>query len=301
MLAVSGLALPAAPADADEDRKSGRIDHGEAACPGEALTRGVGDSQVLWSGLRIGLWRSPQEGELAGLSASGRERLWDLAWDSFSHMAHDDLARTGSQAAASGALLLGSAFRITPGDATTPDAHGLAWRRSAPMGSARAHDAGGDGRIGLLAADCERQRLLAAMAPTERLSDWSAFGHATGDWTPAGGRSDESEGPLRHWRAAIGTWRIALTLGTADGDTTLSGRGAFGTPITSGAVPDTGRGNLTVAETSRVPPVPDSSRELEAESGGIGAPSREAGIRSVRSGGVGARVGLDVALGYGTY
>ena len=300
MLAASGLALPAAPADADEDRKSGRIDHGEAACPGEALTRGVGDSQVRWSGLRIGLWRSPQEGELAGISATGRERLRDLAWDSFSHVVHDDLARTGSQAAASGDLLLGSAFRFTPGDAATPDEHGLAWRRSAPMGTARAHDTGGDRRMGLFAADCERERLLATTAPTERLSDWSDFGHATGDWMPTGGRGDESEGSLRHWRTAIGTWRVAPTLWNADGDTALSGPGAFGTPITSGAVPDTGPGNLTVAETSRVPPMPDSSRKFEAESGGILAPWREAGIRSV-GGGVGASVELDVALGYGTY
>ena len=57
----------------------------------------------------------------------------------------------------------------------------------------------------------------------------------------------------------------------------------------------------TLARFATRSPVPDSSRELEAESGGIGAPSREAAIRSVRSAAVGARVGLDVALGYGTY
>ena len=184
MLAVSGLVLPTTPADADEDEKSRRIDHSEAACLEEALTGGVRDAQVLWSGLRVGLWRNAEEGELAGISATVRERWRDLIWRSFPHVADEGLTRTGSQAAASGDLLLSGAFRFTPDDAPSPDDHWLAWRQSAPTGAAREHDAGGGGLIGLFAADCERGRLLATRAPTERLSVWSALDYATAELTP---------------------------------------------------------------------------------------------------------------------
>ena len=280
MLAVSGLALPAAPANADEDEKSWRIDHSEAACAGEALTSGVRDAQAPWSGLGADLWRNPEEGALAGISLTVRERWRHLDRDRFPHAADDGLTRIGSRAAASGDLLLGSAFRFTAGDAESPDRHWLAWRRSAPEGSARGHDAGGDAPMGVFAAECERDRLLATMAPTERLPAWSALDDATAELTPTRSRGDASDGSWRHWRTAIGAWRVALTPWEADGGMHSSGPGAFGMPITFGAVPD-------------------GAREYKAGSGGIVAPPRGAGIDA--GGGVaGASVELEVALGYGT-
>ena len=184
VLAVSGLVLPAAPSDAVEDEKSTRSDHGEAACLGEALTDGVRGAQVPWSGLRVGLRRNAEEGELAGIPDTVRERWRDLIWRSFPHVADEGLTRTGPQATPGGDLLLGSAFRSTSGDAPDPDDHWLAWRRSAPMGAARGHDAGG-GLMGLFAAGCERGRLLATMAPAERLPVWSALDFATAELAPA--------------------------------------------------------------------------------------------------------------------
>lgn len=183
VLAVSGLVLPTAPADAGEDEKSTRSDHGEAACLGEALTGGARDAQALWRGLRVGLRRSPEEGALAGIPATVRERWRDLIWRSFPHIADEDLTRTGPQAAAGGDLLLGSAFRSTSGDTPGPDDHWLAWRRSAPMDAARRHDAGG-GPMGRFADACARGRLLATMAPVERLSVWSAVDYATAERAP---------------------------------------------------------------------------------------------------------------------
>ena len=295
VLAVSGLVLPTAPADANEDYKSGRIDHSGAACLGEALTGGVRDAQVLWSGLRVGLWRSTEERELAGTSATVRARWPNLTLNSFPHVADDDLTRTGSRVAAGGDLLLGSAFRFIPDHTPDPDDHWLAWRRPAPMGAARGHNAGGDGLTGLFAADCERGRRLATMARTERLSVWSELGHATAELTRAGSCGGGSEGPLRHWRTAIG----ACGAHAAGGDTLASGPGVIGMPITSDAVPDTDPGNLTAVETSREWRVPDHSRDIEEGSGGIVAPSREVGI-DPGSGAVGASDELEVALGYGT-
>ena len=184
VLAVSGLALPATPADADEYEKTRRIDHSESACLEEALTGGDRDAQVLGSGLLVGLWRNAEEGELAAISATVRERWRDLIWRSFPHVADEGLNRTGSQAVASGDLLLGGAFRFTPGDAPGPDDHLSAWWQSTPMGAARGHAADGGGLMGLFAADCERGRLPATMAPTERLSVWSALDYATAELTP---------------------------------------------------------------------------------------------------------------------
>ena len=295
VLAMSGLILPTAPADAGEDEKSAGIGHSEAGCLEEALTGGGRDAQALWSRLRVGLRRNTEEGELAGIPATVRERWRDLIWRSFPHVADESLTRTGSQAVAGGDLLLGSAFRFTPGDAPGPDAHWLAWRQSAPMGAARGYDAGGDGPMSLFAADCVRGRLLATMVPTEWLSVWSAVDYATAELAPTLSCGEGSEGPLRRSWAVIGTYGAHAAVG----DTISSRPGAFGMSISSDAVADTDSRNPTAVETSRVRRVPDGSREFEAGSGGIIAPSREAGLEPV-GGAVGTSVKLEVALSYGT-
>ena len=295
VLAVSGLVLPTAPADAGEDEKSAGIDYSEAGCLEEALTGGVRDAQALWSGLRVGLRRNAEEGELAGIPATVRERWLDLIWRSFPHVADEGPTRTGPQTAAAGDLLLGSAFQFTPSDAPDPDDHWLAWRQSASMGAARGYDARGDGPMSLFAADCERGRLLATMVPTEWLPVWSALDDATAELAPTLSCGEGSEGPLRRSWAAIGTCGAHAAVG----DTISSRPGAFGMSISSDAVPDTDFRNPTAVETSRVRRVPDGSREFEAGSGGIVAPSRETGLAPV-GGAVGTSVKLEVALSYGT-
>ena len=229
VLAVSGLVHPTAPADAGEDEKSTGIGHSKAGCLEEALTGGVRDAQALWSGLRVGLRRNAEEGELAGIPATVRERWRDLIWRSFPHVADEGLTRTGSQAVVGDDLLLGSALRFTPGDAPGPDDHWLVWRQPAPMGAARGDDAGGDGPMSLFAADCERGRLLATMAPTEWLSVWSAHDYATAELTPALSCGEGSEGPLQRSWAVIGRCGAHAAVG----DTISFRPGAFGLSISS--------------------------------------------------------------------
>jgi len=291
---MSGLVLPTAPADAGEDEKGAGIGHSEAGCLEEAVG-GVRDAQAPWSGLRVRLRRSAEEGELSGIPATVRERWRDLIWRSFPHVAAEGLTRTGSQAVVGDDLLLGSAFRFTPGDAPGPDDHWPAWSQSAPMGAARGHDAGGDGPASLFAADCERGRLLATMAPTEWLSEWSALDYATAEFAPTLSCGERSEGPLGRSWAVIGTCGAHAAVG----DTISSRPGAFGMSISSDAVPDTDSANATAVETGRVRRVPDGSREFEAGSGGIVALSREARLEPV-GGAVGTSVKLEVALSYGT-
>ena len=163
VLAVPCLVFPTAPVDATDD-KSRRIGHGEAECRGEDLMAGVRDAHGTLRGMRIGPWLDPEEGELAGISDIDRERWWDLTWDGFSHVADNDLTRTGSQEVTGGDLLLGRSFLFTAGFAAATDDRWLEWRQSAPMRSSGAHDAYGDGLIGLFGADGERDRLLAGVA-----------------------------------------------------------------------------------------------------------------------------------------
>ena len=65
VLAVPCLVLPIPPAGAACD-KGERTDHREAECPG---------------GLRIGPWRSLEEGKLAGIADIDRRRWRDWTWD----------------------------------------------------------------------------------------------------------------------------------------------------------------------------------------------------------------------------
>ena len=67
VLAAPLLVLPTAPAGAG-DKKCERLGHREAECPGELLMAGVRDSNVTLGGLRIGPWRSLEEGELEGIA-----------------------------------------------------------------------------------------------------------------------------------------------------------------------------------------------------------------------------------------
>ena len=158
-----GLVFPTAPVDATDD-KSRRIGHGEAECLSDDLMAGVRDAHGTLRGMRIGPWLDPEEEEFAEISDIDRERWRDLTWDGFSHVADNDLTRTGSQEVTGGDLLLGRSFLFTAGFAAATDDRWLEWRQSAPMRSSGAHDAYGDGLIGLFGADGERDRLLAGVA-----------------------------------------------------------------------------------------------------------------------------------------
>ena len=163
VLAVPHLVLPTAPADAACE-KSERIGHREAECVGEHLTVGVRDSHVTLDWLRIGPWRSLEEGELAGSTDIDRGQCRDWTWDSFAHVADDGRTRTGLQEMTGRDLLLGSSYLFTAGDSAPPGGRWLGWEQAAPIRFASAHGANGDGPIGLLGADCERGRLLAGVA-----------------------------------------------------------------------------------------------------------------------------------------
>ena len=265
VLAVPALVLPAVPAGA-ADEKSARIYHAKAERPGEDLTAAVRDAHGTLSGPRIGPWRGSDEGELAGVSDRDRERWWNLTWDSSSHVADDALARAGSQEVASGGLLHGSSFRFTAGYAAARNSS-LDWEPSAPMRFASAHDANGDGLMGLFGADCGRPLAGVELSggvgegglsagDCHELGDWLSGVHPHTQATLTGSRSDGSEGALRRWWtvigmsfASLGMKRVTLTPEEVHSHTISSGPGAFVVQMTSDAVPDASAGYLAAVET----------------------------------------------------
>ena len=221
VLAVPCLVLPIPPAGAACD-KGERTDHREAECPG---------------GLRIGPWRSLEEGKLAGIADIDRRRWRDWTWDCVEHVADDRCTRTGSQEMTGRDGLFGSSFLFTAGNSVAPGGRWSGGGPAAPMQIAGAHGANGDRPTGPFGADCARGRPLdgvslpcgvgedGSSAPDryglgdslsgvhpyvpvsvfERWSMLSDLGDATGEPTRTASRGDGGEGPLRRWRTPLGT------------------------------------------------------------------------------------------------
>ena len=254
VLAVCQLALSATPASAASETCKG-IDHREAACPSKLPTAWIRDSNVTPDGLRIGPWRGLEEEKPAGTADIDRRRWRDWTWGSFARLADD-----GRE------LLLGSSFPSTAGDSANP---GARWSRRGPAARARlagAHGTSGDGRFGLSGADCARGHLLPGVTLTE--SD-----------------RDGIEGPVRHWRRAIGTSlappgreRASWTAQEPDGCTISLKWDAFGMRTASGAVSDTGIVNPASADAGRVGLLPEGSRRFDNGPIRILTLSLEAGI-----------------------
>ena len=145
---------------------------------GGHLTAGIRDPKPILGGLRIGLWRSHEEGELAGVANidGGRQRDW--TGDDFAHVADDGSTRTGSQGMSHPDLLLGSLFLFTAGDFAAPDGPRSGGRHAAPMRLTGAHGHGSTGLVCPFGVDCERARLLAGAAPSYRIGkgNFSAAG-----------------------------------------------------------------------------------------------------------------------------
>ena len=267
-----------------------RIDHREAACPSEFPTAWIRDSNVTPDGLRIGPWRSLEEGEPAGTADIDRRRWRDWTWGSLARLADDGRARTGARAMTGRDLLLGSSFSSAAGDSANPGARWSRRGQAAPTRLAGAHGTSGDGRIGLSGADCARGRLLPGVTLSE--SDRDGF-----------------EGPVRHWRTAIGTSleppgreRASWTAEEADGCTISLKWDAFGMRMASGAVSDTGIGNPVSADAGRVGLLPEGSRRFDNGPSRILSLSLEAGIP--RDGGDArsvASVRMESASGSGTH
>jgi len=212
VLALPHLILPAAPAGAAEETRALSNPHGtRIASPsvtgtildrdgslalwlasfgrtatlrsgdrsGEHLRAGVRDSQVILGGLRIGLWRSREEGELAGVANidGGRWRGW--TGDSFAHVTDDGRARTGSQGMSRPNLLLGSWFLFTAVGPVAPNDHWSDRGHAAPTRLTAAHGRGSSKGLACpFGAGCEHARLLAGAAPSYRIgeSGFSAAG-----------------------------------------------------------------------------------------------------------------------------
>ena len=289
VLAVCQLALPATPASAASETCKG-IDHREAACPSELPTAWIRDSNVTPDGLRIGPCVSLEEGKPAGTADIDRRRWRDWTWGSLARLADDGRARTGARAMTGRDLLLGSSFPSTAGDSANPGARWSRRGQAAPTRLAGAHGTSGDGRIGLSGADCARGRLLPGVTLSE--SD-----------------RDGIEGPVRHWRTAIGTSieppgreRASWTAEEADGCTISLKWDAFGMRMASGAVSDTGIGNPVSADAGRVGLLPEGSRRFDNGPSCILSLSLEAGIP--RDGGDArsvASVRMESASGSGTH
>ena len=240
MLAAPLLVLPTTPADA-EGKKCEWLDRREAECPSELLMAEARDSNVTLGGLRIGTWRSLEEGELEGIADDDHGRCQDWTWAAIARLADDGCTRTGSWTITGRDSRLGSSFRFTAGGSAAPDGRWFGWAQVAPMRFECTHD--GDGHIGLFGADCEHGRLLAGVTPIEN-----------------GGSG--SEDPLLRWRRAISTSptppgpeHAPWTAEEADGYTTsLKWDVLVRTP--SDTVPDTGIGDLMWADAGRVRPLP---------------------------------------------
>lgn len=140
---------------------------------GEHLRAGIRDSQVIVGGLRIGLWRSHEEGELAGVANIDAGRWRDWTGDDFAHVADDGSTRTGSQGMSRPDLLLGSWFLLTAGDFAAPGGHRSGGRYAAPARLTGEHGRSGKGRVCPFGVDCERARLLADAAPSYRIGEGS--------------------------------------------------------------------------------------------------------------------------------
>lgn len=146
---------------------------------GEHPRAGVRDSQVILGGLRIGLWRSREEGELAGVANIDGGRWGDWTGDDFAPVTDDGSARTGSQGMSHPDLLLGSWFLFTAGDPAAPNGHWSGRGHAAPTRLTGAHGRSSSKRLVCpFGVDCERGRLLAGAAPSYRIgkSSFSAAG-----------------------------------------------------------------------------------------------------------------------------
>ena len=175
VVAISHLALPAAPAGAADETSKG-IDHWEAEFTSASWRNGDGlstsrlhprDSLVAFGGLHIGLWRSLEEGGPAGAAnKDGRWRGW--TGDGFARVADGASTRTGSQEMSDSNLLLGSWLLFTAGDSATPSSgHGAGWGHAALVRLTRAHSGSGKGLVCPFGVDCERARPLAGANPSK--------------------------------------------------------------------------------------------------------------------------------------
>ena len=140
---------------------------------GGHLTAGIRDPKPILGGLRIGVWRSRGEGELAGVANIDTGRGWDWTGDDFAHVADDGSTRTGSQGMSHPDLLLGSWFLFTAGDFAAPGGHRSGGRRAAPMQLTGTHGHGSTGLVCPFGVDCERAPLLAGAAPSQRIGEGS--------------------------------------------------------------------------------------------------------------------------------
>lgn len=178
-LALPHLVLPAAPAGAAGETSEG-IDHWEAEFLSASWKKGEGlsasrfhtrGSQVTFGGLRIGLWRSHEEGGPAGTANIDVERWRDWTGDHFAHGADDGSIRTSSQGMNRSDLLLGSWFRFTAGDSAALGDHGPGRGHVALMRLTGAHGRSAEGLVCPFGIDCERARLPAGAAPSYRIGE----------------------------------------------------------------------------------------------------------------------------------
>ena len=140
---------------------------------GGHLRAGIRDPKPISGGLHIGLWRSREEGELAGVANIDGGQWRDWTGDDFAHVADDGSARAGSQGMSRPDLLLASWFLFTAGDSAAPSGHGSGGRHAAPTRLTGAHGRSGKGRVCPFGVDCERARLLADAAPSYRMGEGS--------------------------------------------------------------------------------------------------------------------------------
>ena len=267
VLAAPLLVLPAAPAGA---------------------TCEANHAHATLDALRIGAWRSREEGEPAGFADIDGGRWRDWTWDSVATVAGDGNARTGSQERFDPNLPLGSSFAATTGESTAPGARRLGAEQAAPMRFAGAYGTGRNARVGLFGAACGREGSLAGAvaygvgeggfaaaeyhgfgdslsgvhpyvrsAPPERLSAWNVLADATD------GSGDGMEDRLWPWRTAIDMGFATLdsngsplTSEESDGDPLSVILHVLGMQMPARAVSDAGTGSLAAVEPGRVrPPV----------------------------------------------